>query len=68
MMAVSSILLQIEGGKEANRKRKELWAYVKDSRPRVYGFCRRNLAGLCNLPRTISVGGYNIARKIYKFN
>lgn len=68
MMTVSSILLQVEGGEESRRKRQELWQYAKYSRPKIYRYCLRHLAGACNLPRAISVSGYKLARKFYKFN
>lgn len=68
MMTVSSMLLQVSNTKEHQEKRKELWAYLKAKNPKLYKNCRISLSGATCLPRFLSVPGYKIARKIYKFN
>ncbi len=68
MMTVSTILLQVSNTKENQEKRKELWRYLKEKNKKLYKTCRISLSGATCLPRTISVLGYKLARKIYKFN
>jgi len=68
MMTVSSMLLQVSNTSEHQEKRKELWKYLKDKNPKLYKNCRISLSGATCLPRFLSVPGYKIARKIYKFN
>jgi len=68
MMTVSSMLLQVSGTKEHQEKRKELWNYLKEKNKKLYKTCRISLSGATCLPRVISVPGYKLARKIYKFN
>jgi len=68
MMTVSSMLLQVSNTKEHQEKRRELWAYLKLKNPKLYKTCRISLSGATCLPRFLSVPGYKIARKIYKFN
>ena len=66
MMTISTILLKIANTKEANLKSKELWNYLKENNKSVYK--KLKIARLAKLPRFISVPGYKIARKIFKFN
>ena len=58
--------------KDALRKRSELWADLKAHDERLYHRCKFSVAGACNLPGTlggkISIGGYRIAQKLFKFN
>ncbi len=68
MMTVSSMLLQVSNTKENQQKRKELWNYLKTKNSKLYKTCRISLSGATCLPRFISVPGYRIAQKIYKFN
>ena len=50
----------------------ELWADLKAHVERLYRCCKFSVAGACNLPGKlggdISIGGYRIAQKIFKFN
>ncbi|HIS86546.1 MAG TPA: glycosyltransferase family 2 protein [Candidatus Caccenecus avistercoris] len=66
MMTISTILLKLANTKEANLKSKELWNYLKEKNKSVYK--KLKIARLAKLPRFISVPGYKIARKIFKFN
>ena len=66
MMTISTILLKLANTKEANLKSKELWNYLKEKNKTVYK--KLKIARLAKLPRFISVPGYKIARKIFKFN
>lgn len=68
MMTVSTILLQVSNTKENDIKRKELWQFLKEKNPKLYKTCKLSLSGLTTLPKVVSVPGYRIAQKIYKFN
>ena len=72
MMAISSIFLTLDGSPEAMEKRKQLWADLKAHDPRLCRRCRLSVAEACNLPgwlgSKISIGGYRIAQKLFKFN
>ena len=68
MMSLSTILLQISNTKEHQQKRKELWQYLKEKNPMLYKTCKLSLSGATCLPRFLSIPGYKIAQKIYKFN
>ena len=73
MMAVSDIFLLLDGSAEAKEKKTELWKYLKaHTSPSVYGSIRLGFGGITNLhfPKSdaIILGGYRIARKIFKFN
>mgnify|MGYP001625089907 FL=1 len=72
MMAISSIFLALDGSKEALAKRKQLWADLKAHDVRLYHRCCLSVAQGCNLPgwlgSKISIGGYRIAQKLFKFN
>ena len=73
LMTISSVYLLLKGDKEALEKREELWTYVKKMDAEIYKKLKyQKLAGLSYLPtkigRFITVKGYRISRKIYKFN
>lgn len=68
MMSVSTILIQVSGTKENMAKKKELWKYLKEKNRKLYKTCKISVSGLSNMPRFISIPGYRIAQKIYKFN
>ena len=72
MMAISSIFLTLDGSKEALAKRRQLWDDFKAHDGHLYRRCRFSVAEGCNLPgwlgSKISIGGYRIAQKIFKFN
>ena len=72
MMAISSIFLALDGSEEALAKRKKLWEDLKAHDERLYRRCRHSVAQACNLPGwlgcKLSIGGYRIAQKLFKFN
>lgn len=68
MMSVSTILLQVENTKEAKKKIKDLWQYLATKNHKLYKTCLLSLSGATRLPHFLSVPGYRIAQKIYKFN
>lgn len=66
MMTVSTILCKLAKTKEADKKEKDLWNYLKETNIKVYK--NVHLAKIAKLPKIISIPGYKIARKIFKFN
>ena len=72
MMTISSVFLTMDGTAEALAKKAELWKFLKLHDSRVYRRCVASVAGLCNLPgkagRGITLWGYRVAQKIFKFN
>ena len=68
MMGVSTILLQLGNTKEHQQKKEELWNYLKNKNKRLYKICKISISGATKLPRFLSIPGYKIARKIFKFN
>ncbi len=70
---VSSILLIRSGTEENLRKKARLWKYLEKKNEELYKWMRRGFFGIgMNLPgkvgRKVSVGGYRIAQKLFKFN
>ena len=70
MMAVSSILLLIDGSEEALEKKEALWAYLQKADPAIHAEVKRRLVSrVVNLPsRKLAVWLYRLAQRIYKFN
>ena len=72
MMTISSVFLTMDGTPEALQKKKELWQFLKLHDRRVYKRCLLSVAGACNLPgkggRAVTLWGYRVAQKIFKFN
>jgi hypothetical protein len=73
MVTISSIYLLMKGDKESYNKRKELWQYIKGVDKNLAKKLRFRLAGLTYiLPGKvggyITLKGYKLAQKIYKFN
>lgn len=66
MMTVSTILLKLANTKEADQKIKDLWMYLENKNPQVKS--KLKVAKLSHLPKVISIPGYKIARKVFKFN
>ena len=70
---VSSILLIYSGTKDNLEKKNELWKYIKQKNMFLFLKLRCGILGnYVYLPgkggRTITVGGYKLFQKIYKFN
>ena len=70
---ISTILLAVSGTEESLKKRKELWDYLKEKDPECFKKLRYGImCGYTNLPgkigRKVSIGGYKISQKIFKFN
>ena len=73
MMCICSIFLRMINTEEAEQKRKEIWAYLKEHNPKCYKSVRRHAINVfTNLPskvgRSAGIAGYHIAQKIFKFN
>lgn len=73
MVSISCVYLLLDGSKEALEKRDNLWNYIKDIDNKLYLKLRYSkMAGLTYLPtkigRIITLTGYKIAKKVYKFN
>lgn len=73
MVSISSIFLTKEGTVESLNKKKELWNYLHSSNKSLYTrFKYQEISAFTALPgkigRIITLAGYNIAKKIYKFN
>lgn len=72
MMAISSIHLLLKGDDEAKQRFRALWSDMKESNARLYYRLRFTcLSGLTNLPgrlgKRVTVAGYELAKRIYKF-
>lgn len=70
---VSTIMMAISGTQENLEKRKELWNYFKEKNHRLFRRLRYGLlCGYTNLPgrggRRISIDGYKLCRRFFKFN
>lgn len=73
IMTVSSVLLTRSGSEEHLQMKKDLWKYLKKKDALLYVKMRNGIMGsFMNLPgrsgRKITVEGYRICRKIFKFN
>ncbi len=73
MMAISSIHLLLIGSEDAQKKRTDLWNYMKTHNKNLYQRLRyTTLSSFTNLPgktgRFVTVTGYRAAKKIYQFN
>ena len=73
IMTVSSVLCIRSETQENLEKKKELWKYLKDKDKWLYQYMRHGvMGGAMNLPgrggRKISVEGYKICQKLFKFN
>ncbi len=74
MMAISSTFLTMDGSEEALAKKADIWQYLKDhADANVYNRIRYlSVGGFTNLKgklgNKISLAGYRLAQKIFKFN
>ena len=70
---VSSVLLLKAGTPEHLKKKEDLWAFIRQTNPRVYKTLRGRLLGcILHLPgrlgRGVAIAGYRISQKIFGFN
>ncbi|MDR0347371.1 MAG: glycosyltransferase [Coriobacteriales bacterium] len=73
MMTVCSVLLRLSDLPDAEEQRRAIWTYLKEKDPTLYPKIRGGILGLAsNLPgrtgRTITLSGYRLAQKIFRFN
>ena len=73
MLCICAIFLRMEDTEENERKRKELWDYLRAANPHSYRQLRKTILNLsANLPtvlgRRIALQGYHIAQRVFKFN
>jgi glycosyltransferase involved in cell wall biosynthesis len=73
MMAICAIFLRLSGKEDAEEQRLEMWRYLKEKDPASYSKIRGGVLGLsANLPgkagRSLSLSGYHVAQKVFKFN
>lgn len=67
--AISSTFLLIAGSPEHMKKKKQLWRLIKQKDVKLYKQLRYGVLGqLVHLPRSLGIGMYKIAQKIYGFN
>lgn len=73
MMCVASIMCIVSKDRQLLDKKKELWAYLRNTDRKLYHELRRTVFGVSmNLPtpvgRRLSVGGYRVMQKLFGFN
>lgn len=73
MMTICTVFLIKSGLPENLEKKREIWRYLKATNPKMSRLIKHTLLGMVmNAPgkggRKIILHGYEIARKIYKFN
>lgn len=73
MMCICSIFLRMEPTEENNKKRQDIWQYLKEKDEDLYRNLKRTLLNMgSNLPtelgRKVSLSAYHLAQKIFKFN
>ncbi len=69
MMMISHVFLLLDGSREAQTKRRDLWHYLREQDPKAYRRLRyRSLSASSILPGPMLKRVYRVAQKIYKFN
>ena len=73
MMCICSVFLRMRNTPEDERKRDEIWSYLKNADAALYRRVRTNALNFwTNVPtemgRRVGLGGYHLAQKIFKFN
>jgi hypothetical protein len=73
MMTICSIFLQLNGREDANEQQELIWEHLKKHNPGVYSRIRKSFLGRAtNLKgksgKAITLSGYRIAQKVFKFN
>jgi hypothetical protein len=73
-MVASTVFCYLSGTHEDDEKREEIWAHLKERDPWAYKAVRKTFTGAwVSLPpgrlgREMTVNGYKLVRKIFKFN
>ncbi len=73
MMTISSVFLIKEGSEESQKKRTELWKYLKEKSRTTFRMVNRHILSKPmqfrgKTGQKIVVWGYNLSRKLYGFN
>lgn len=73
MMCICTVFLRMEDTPENERKRKELWEYLRETNPNSYYQLRKAFLNFStNLPtsagRQLALRGYRVAQRIFNFN
>lgn len=73
MLTICTVFLIKSGLPENLEKKRELWKYLKTTNPKLNRMIKRTLLGIMmGMPgrsgRKIIIWGYEVARRIYKFN
>ena len=73
MMTICTVFLIKSGKPENLEKKKEIWRYLKTKNPKMNRMIKHTLLGaIMGMPgkggRKIIIWGYEVARKIFKFN
>ena len=73
MMCIASVMLILSGTDENLQKKRELWAWLKETYPEIYKKLRYSIMGIAmNLPgnpgRLVSKAAYKVTQKIFGFN
>ena len=73
MMCICTVFLRMEDTPENERKRKEIWEYLREANPHSYKQLRKTFLNMTtNLPtalgRHVALRGYRVAQRIFKFN
>jgi hypothetical protein len=73
MVSIAAVLLTLEGSEQSINKLMDYWKDLKDHFPGVYGHIRyRSIAGFFAYKnpfiRKLTLLGYRIVKKLYKFN
>jgi glycosyltransferase involved in cell wall biosynthesis len=72
-MVASTVFCYLAGTPEDDERRKEIWAHLKERDPWAYKAVRKTFTGAWvswpgRLGRDMTVNGYKLVRKIFKFN
>jgi glycosyltransferase involved in cell wall biosynthesis len=72
MVTICDVYLLMINDKKSLEKREKLWEYIKNKDIKLYKQLKRSLSGLTYIPgklgNFVSLNGYKIAKKIFKFN
>lgn len=73
MMCICTVFLRMEDTPENERKRKEIWEYLRAANPHSYKQLRKTFLNMTtNLPtelgRQVALRGYRIAQRVFNFN